>query len=389
MEFTRAERNRGIYIIGKTRSGKTTFLEHMILADVHAGRGVVFLDPHGQASHNILDRLPLRRVEETCFMDFSDKEGMVGFNPVIQPHHMVTALIGIYGEKVSDRAKYYLLHGLQLIKENSHLTILDLPRIYYDKDFREAQIDTTTDIATRNFWTQEYPSFSTRYNEEAPATILNKLGQFAASAPIRAALTQKKPKFDFESAMRFNQIVVINIAKGTIGPEAANLVGSLILSHLHSILFEGAISECNLYVDEFQSFGTALIADMLSEDAKWGLHATLANQYFSQLPETNQDAILGNIGTIVAFRIGSKDADLIAAEMNDMNVDYSRRLRLQPRFHALIHQENRDPYQILPQPPTPSGGTLKRAIDASRRRFARRIENRSPRTLLSTNHSGL
>lgn len=373
MEFSNDERNRGIYIIGKTRTGKTTALEHLALSDIHAGNGIIFIDPHGEASHNILDRLPSRRIEETCFIDFSDKQFSVGFNPIIEPHHMVTALIGIYGEKVSDRAKYYLLHGLQLVKENRHLTILDLPRIYYDKDFRDGLIDVKTDVATRTFWLQEFPHFSKRYNEEAPATILNKLGQFAARPAIRSSLTQKHPKFDFETAIRFKQITIINVAKGALGDEPANLITSLLISHIHSIVSQGAIGECRLIIDEFQTAGTDIIKTILAEDAKFGMMPTLANQYFSQLPETTRDAITGNIGTIVAFRVGAKDAELIAAEMNERHTDYSEELRLQPRFHAYIHQESRTPRQIRTEPARPSLGTLHRAIAASRRRFARSL----------------
>jgi hypothetical protein len=216
MEFSDDERNRGIYFLGKPRTGKTTALENQALNDIDAGHGIIFIDPHGQASHNILDRLPRHRIEDTCFIDFSDKQYMVGFRPMIEPHHLVTAFTGIFGERVSDRMKHYFHHGLQLIKENPHLSILDLPRVYYDKNFRDGLIDRNTDIATLHFWRDEYPSYSKQTNQDAPATIFNKIGQLAASEPVRRCLTQRHPKFDFETAMRFNQPVLINIAKGTI-----------------------------------------------------------------------------------------------------------------------------------------------------------------------------
>jgi len=264
LNLSRDERNRGIYIFGKTGSGKTTALKSLIRDDIQNGRGLLFLDPHGVDALEILNRIPSHRTEDVCYFDLSDREYMVGFNPIIEPHHLVTAFKGIWGEAITERASYFLFNGLQLIKDNPSRTLLDLPRVYYDAPFRAALLANTKNNATLQFWKKQHASFSKSYAQDAPGTIYNRIGQFLASDPIRAALSQRKPKFNLESAIRFNQIVIMNIAKGRIGREAASLIGSLFLSHLHSILFQGTLFECNLYVDEFQSFGTDLIADMLS-----------------------------------------------------------------------------------------------------------------------------
>ena len=168
--------------------------------------------------------------------------------------------------------------------------------------------------------------------------------------------------------------MIVNIAKGRIGREAASLIGSLFLSHLHSILFQGTLSECNLYVDEFQSFGTDLIADMLSEDRKFGLNATLANQYFSQLSEANRDAVIGNVGTIVAFRIGSKDAAKIATEFNRDDAPFNpSKLINQPPFKAYVKRADHAAYTFSVEKPPPPLGSLAKVVERSRRRFARRL----------------
>ena len=376
MELSRDERNRGIYIIGKTGSGKSTLQKMWIARDILENRGLIFLDAHGVDCLDVLNAIPSHRTEDVCYFDLSDYHYMVGFKPIIEPHHLVTALTGIFGPSLTERAKYFLFHGLQLIKDNKTTTLIDLPRVYHDEAFRQALLSNTTNDATYSFWTEEHKSFSKRYNEEAPGTIYNKVGQFLASPPIRAALSQQNPKFDLETALRFNQIVVINIAKGRIGKEAASLMGSLFLSHLHSILFQGAIAECNLYVDEFQSFGTDLISDMLSEDRKFGLNACFANQFFSQLRETNRDAILGNIGTLVAFRIGSKDAELLAPEFNsDSQQNYVYELKHQPAFQAYVKRSTGKP-ELLHVAPLPTHhGSLDKVIQASRRRFARKYKS--------------
>jgi len=374
MELTREERNRGVYIFGKTGSGKTTLLKTLILDDIAAGRGLIFIDPHGIDCIDILNAIPSPRIQDVCYIDLSDRHYMVGLDPIIEPHHLVTAFTGIWGEQVSDRMKWFLFNGLQLIKDNPRRSLLDLPRIYYDAPFRNTLLGNTANPETIQFWKSEHPSLSKRYVEDAPGTIYNKVGQFLASTPIRAALSQRTPAFDLESAIRFNQIVIVNIAKGRVGKEAASLFGSLFLSHTHSILFQGALAECNLYVDEFQSFGTDLIADMLSEDRKFGLNATLANQYFSQLSEANRDALLGNVGTIVAFRIGSKDARHIAPEFNRDVQDFNgSTLMNQPPFHAYVKRAEYDPYQIKVAPPQARTGSLQTVIEESRRRFGRKV----------------
>lgn len=380
MEFTQHERNRGIYVFGKTGSGKTTFLLNMITDDIAAGKGVIFIDPHGVDSLTLLNHIPSRRVEDVCFINLADRTHAVSFKPFIEPHQLVTTWVGIWGEKISDRAIQHLLHSLQLLKDNSATTLIELPRIFYDPDFRAKLLANTVDPITLRFWHDIHPTFSRKTQEDAPVTIFNKLDQFAKPPAVRALFGDPRPKFDFEWAMRFNQIVVINIAKGTIGREAASIVGSTILSQIHNIIFEGAISEVNLYVDEFQSFGTTLIADMLSEDRKWGLNATLANQYLLQLKDENQNALLGNVGSLVAFRIGSRDAALIAPEYNYGNMDFTEILKSQEPFNARILRSGYDPYHHRTEPLRNATGNQQKIIDRSRRRFARQILPPAPRS---------
>jgi energy-coupling factor transporter ATP-binding protein EcfA2 len=332
--FSREDRERHVYIVGKSGSGKSTFLYNLAMGDIHAGEGVAVIDPHGDLALDILDAIPRSRINDVCYFDVTDTEHPVGFNPAtkIAPERRALAAAGIvaafkhlWSDSWGPRLEHFLFHGVAAIVSRYHATLLDLPRIYTDDNFRELVLRSVTDPETLRFWHQEFPSYTKAFRSEAFAPILNKVGQFTASPQLRLILGQVAPRLDLEFAMNNRRIVIANLAKGSIGEQASNLLGSLLVSHLQLI----AMSRSSLpprervpffvHVDEFQTFSSDAFASLLSEARKFATHFALANQYTDQLPHAVRSAVIGNAGSLVVFRVGSRDAELLASEFRPMD----------------------------------------------------------------------
>jgi TraM recognition site of TraD and TraG len=370
------ERNRHLYAIGRTRSGKTNLLKHLMYSDICSGKGIIFFDPHGPDAEDLLDCIPDERVHDVCYFNLADKKYSVGFNPPIEPQTYTTMFEDIWGDLMSDRAKDYLFHALQLLKDNPQYNLSHLKKISYHPPFRQKLLRKTTNPITIEFWGPVIDSWSKRYLEEAPQTINNKIGQFLSSDAVRQSITQETPRFDLATALRRRQIVVFNLAKGVIGENPSNLFGAMLLTHIHTILGIGEIDECNLFLDEFQNYGTRTLATMLAEDAKRGLSATLAHQLMGQLHKRPEllSAILGNVGTIACFAVGPDDtAPLSRRFASDIAEWNERNLTDQEPFHAYIKKPTgRTRSHTIPRFDPPIRGQLQKVI-AESRRFARKI----------------
>jgi hypothetical protein len=331
--FSRAERERHIYIVGKSGSGKSTVLFNLAMQDIYAGEGVAIIDPHGDLAEAVADCVPPERTHSVCYLDAGDTQRPVGFNPLanVLPERralaasgLVSAFKHLWADSWGPRLEHFLFHGVAALLEAPRATLIDLPRLYTDADFRAAVIARVRDPVTCDFWRREYPGYDERYRSEAAAPILNKAGQFAASPNIRLILGQVAPKFDLRHAMDHRGILIANLAKGAIGEQAANLLGSLLISHLQLV----AMGRSELapekrvpffaHVDEFQSFGTAAFASLLSEARKFAAHFCLANQYTDQLAPSVRSAVLGNSGAIMVFRVSGADAELLASEFHPL-----------------------------------------------------------------------
>jgi hypothetical protein len=323
------ERERHVYIVGKSGSGKSTTLFNLAMHDIVSGQGIAVIDPHGDLAEALADCIPPDRTHSVCYLDAGDAERPVGFNPLarVAPERHALAASGIvsafkhlWRESWGTRLEHFLFNGIVALLAAPRATLIDLPRVYTDKQFREQLVARIQDPIALRFWIGEYPQYDDRYRAEAAGPILNKVGQLAASPALRAMLGQHTPKFDLSHAMENRGILIANLAKGKIGEQAANLLGSLLISHLQLVAMgRSAQAPENrvpffAHVDEFQSFGTDAFASLLSEARKFAAHFCLANQYIDQLDPSVQAAVLGNAGALLVFRVSGHDAILLQSE---------------------------------------------------------------------------
>ena len=381
--FSREERERHLYIVGKSGGGKSTFLYNLAMSDIVAGEGVAVIDPHGDLALDILDAIPRSRINDVCYLDATDTERPVGFNPAtrIAPARRALAAAGIvsafkhlWSDSWGPRLEHFLFHGVAALVSRRHATLIDLPRLYTDDNFRERLLHSVSDPETLRFWRDEFPSHTKNFRSEAVAPILNKAGQFTASPQLRLILGQVAPRLDLKFTMDNRRILIANLAKGSIGEQASNLLGSLLVSHLQLIAMErGALAPREripffVHVDEFQTFSSDAFASLLSEARKFATHFALANQYTDQLPNAVRAAVIGNAGTLVVFRVGSRDAELLAPEFRPME---SGALADQEPFTAWLRRGiGRDRILAEPKRYQPLG-TAEMIKIQSRQRFGR------------------
>src|SRR5271156_4273341 len=332
--FTREERERHLWIVGKFGSGKSTFLFNLVMGDIFAGEGVAVIDPHGDLAEDVLGAIPRRRINDVCYLDAGETEYPVGFNPAtriaserraLAASGIVAAFKHLWSDSWGPRLEHFLFHGVAALISREHATLIDLARLYTDDRFRERVVSRVTDPETLRFWQEEFPSYTKSLRSDAIAPILNKVGQIAASPHLRLILGQVAPRFDLAFAMNNRRILIANLAKGTIGEQAANLLGSLLVSHLQLVAMErGTLAPQDrvpffVAVDEFQTFSSDAFASLLSEARKFALHFCLANQYSDQLSNAVRAAVIGNAGTLIVFRVGSRDSELLAPEFRPMD----------------------------------------------------------------------
>jgi hypothetical protein len=381
--FSREERERHVYIVGKSGSGKSTFLFNLAMGDIIRGEGVAVIDPHGDLALDILDAIPSSRINDVCYLDVTDTERPVGFNPAtrIAPERRALAASGIvsafkhlWSDSWGPRLEHFLYHGVAALISRQHATLIDLPRVYTDDLFREQLLRSVTDPEGIRFWREEFPGYTKSFRSEAFAPILNKAGQFTASPQLRMILGQVAPKLDLSFTMNNRRILIANLAKGAIGEQASNLLGSLLVSHLQLVAMErGSLPPHErvpffVHVDEFQTFSSDAFASLLSEARKFATHFSLANQYTDQLPHAVRSAVLGNAGSLVVFRVGSRDAELLAPEFRPMD---GGALADQEPFTAWLRRgTGRD--RIFAEPPLYEAlGTAELIREQSRQRFGR------------------
>lgn len=319
----RVDRGRHLYIVGQTGVGKSGLLQLLTLSDVFHNQGFGVIDPHGDYASDILRFIPEHRIKDVVYFNPADRDFPVGFNPleVIDPNlknHISSELVGVLKrmfESWGPRLEYILRYTILALLDYPNSTMLDITRMLTEKGFRENVVRQIQDPVVRNFWINEFGSWNDKFATEAVAPVLNKVGAFTANPLIRNIIGQPKGSFNIRKIMDEGQILVVNLSRGLIGEDNAAILGAMMVTKIQL----AAMSRANiahiedrkpfyLYVDEFQNFATDSFAVILSEARKYGLNLTVANQYVSQMDVTVKDAVFGNVGSMISFRVGADDA---------------------------------------------------------------------------------
>jgi hypothetical protein len=330
MPLLQSDRRRHVYVIGMTGTGKTGLLLNLMHADLLSGAGFCFLDPHGDACQHIASLAPKEHGKDVIYLDPSDLTHTFAYNPLsgVAEHerataaaNIVSAFKSIWSQSWGPRLEYILGHSLRLLLDTKDQTLLGLPRLLVDETYRTWLVARCTDPVVRSFWETEYAAYDTRLRNEAIAPIQNKIGAFLANPFIRSILCQNSSTLKIADVMNTGKVLIINLSKGNLGTEPAHLLGALLISacaqaaEARRHIPEHERRDFTLYVDEFQNFATDSFASILSESRKWRLSLVAANQTISQLPDNLQQAVFGNAGTLVAFRVGALDAKRLAGEL--------------------------------------------------------------------------
>jgi DNA helicase HerA-like ATPase len=378
-----------IYLIGKTGTGKSTLLLNMLVSDIRQGYGVALIDPHGDLAEDVLDLIPENRVNDVIYFNPADMEYPIAFNPIekVHPdhHHLVASghisvFKKIWPEFWGPRLEHILRHSILTLLEYPDGSLLDLPRLLTDKDFRAEVLKHVKHQQVREFWTYEFDKYSAWLRSEAISPILNKVGHFLTSTPLRNIVGQRKNTLDIRKVMDEGKVLIVNLAKGKLGEDNSALLGAMIVTKIQLAAMSRAdIPECErrpfyLFVDEVHNFLTLSFANVLSESRKYGLNLTLAHQYIEQLDEKIRAAVFGNVGTIISFRVGAEDAKYLTREFHP--VFNESELTNLPNYHIylklMIDGVTSRPFSAATLPPPEGAQSYKEEIiAASRKKYGR------------------
>lgn len=325
------DRRRHMYIIGKTGMGKTVLQENMVMSDIMAGHGVCYVDPHGDTAEKLLNYIPSNRINDVVYFNPADLEFPVGFNILEsvaedQKHLVSNGLMGVF-KKIwpdvwSPRMEYILQNCVMALLDYPGATLLGINRLLVDDDYRKRVVAKIRDPIVKTFWIAEFESWTDKYKAEALPAIQNKVGQFLAASVIRNIVAQVRSTVDVRKIMDEGKIFIVNLSKGRIGEDNMRLLGGMIISRMQMAAMERVnIPEEDrrdfyLFVDEFQNFANESFASILSEARKYRLSLTVAHQYIEQLSDEVKAAVIGNVGTLLAFRVGSTDAEFLEREFS-------------------------------------------------------------------------
>lgn len=338
-----------MYIIGKTGTGKSTLLETLIRQDIESGCGLALLDPHGDLAERVLASIPEDKRDNLIYFNVPDHAGVLGFNPLqrVPPEKRALAASGlidvfkkIWIDSWGPRLEHILRHSLLALLDQPHATLADVLRLLNDPSFRKMTAARVCNSQVRDFWLREYESYPSRFRAEAIAPIQNKVGAFLADPTLNRILTETKSTLDLRRVMDEGKILLVNLAKGKLGDDTAALFGALLVTSMGLAALsrvdqpEEERRDFFLYLDEFQSFTTLSLAGMLSELRKYHVGLILAHQHLSQLDPQVKDAILGNIGTVISFRLGLTDAEILVKEFHP--VFSATDLMNLPNFHIYL-----------------------------------------------------
>ena len=326
----RRDRSRHIYIIGQTGSGKSGLLTLFGLSDIYHNQGYCIIDPHGDLAMDNLRFVPESRIKDVVYFNPADTQYPMAFNPLevddpARKPNISSEVIGVlkrmFGDSWGPRLEHILRYTLLALLDRPNSTLLDISRMLTDADFRKETLNYCQDVTVLQFWKKEFGSWSDKQVTESVAPVLNKVGAFTANPIVRNIIGQPKSSFNIRQIMDEGKILVVNLSKGLIGEDNAGLLGSFLVTKVQLAAMSRSDIEnvedrrpFYLYVDEFQNFATDSFSVILSEARKYGLNLTVANQYTSQMTESVRDAVFGNVGTTISFRVSADDAPVLAKQ---------------------------------------------------------------------------
>lgn len=388
------DRQRHMYVIGKTGMGKSTLLENMAAQDIMNGEGMAFIDPHGSAAETLLEYIPEHRLKDVVYFAPFDTDNPVAFNVMedVGPdkrHLVVSGLMStfkkIWVDAWSARMEYILTNALLALIEYPDTTLLSVNRMFIDKEFRNKVVDYCKDPAVKSYWTEEFANYTERFAAEALPAIQNKIGQFTGNPLIRNIIGQPHSSFDIREMMDQKKILIMNLSKGLIGETNANLLGSMLTTRIYLAAMSRAdlpvdvmkkMPNFYFYVDEFQSFANSTFANILSEARKYHLNLIIAHQYVDQMEEDVRSAVFGNVGTTIAFRVGPFDAEVLETVFAPQftAIDLVNLGFAQIYLSLMIDGVGSQPFSAITLPPLqkPPVSFRDMAIANSRTNFAKR-----------------
>ena len=388
------DRRQHVYVIGKTGTGKTTLIKNMVLQDIRAGRGIGIIDPHGEFVEEVLAQIPVERTNDVVYFNPVDSEYPIGFNVLEVPdpkykHLVVSDLLGIFtkiwANVWSARMEYILQNCIMALLDTPGTTLLGVPRLLVDKDYRQKIISNVKDPVVRSFWVHEYEQWRDQFRNEAIVPIQNKVNQFLNTQFIRNIVGQPKSTLNIPEIMNEGKVLLVNVSKGRIGEDNSQLLGAMVITKIQLAAMERVRvpeedrRDFYLYVDEFQNFATDSFASILSEARKYRLNIIIAHQYVGQLvtdiSTKVRDAVFGNVGTMIAFRVGAADGEYLETEFTPefMPQDLINLPNYNIYLKLMVDGVTSRPFSGVTLPPLKFESDLdvkEKIIKASRERYA-------------------
>ena len=395
----RKDRRQHMYVLGKSGTGKSVLLSNLIAQNIQNGEGLCVVDPHGELVEEILELIPAHRVKDVIYFNPADTDFHIGFN-VLQiddpkyKHLVASGLMGIFtkiwANAWSSRMEYILNNAILALLDTPGTTLLGIPRMLVDKDYRQMIIGNLKDPVVKAFWVHEYEQWRDQFRNEAIAPIQNKVGQFLSTSIIRNVVGQPKSTIDIFEIMNTGKIFLVNVSKGRVGEDNSALLGGMLITKIQLAAMERVrIPEDQrrdfyLYVDEFQNFATDSFANILSEARKYRLNLIIAHQYTAQLENKDgskvRDAVFGNVGTMIIFRVGADDADFLEKEFEPEFT--AQDLVNLPNYHVylklMIDGVTSRPFSASTLPPIkvdPTAGVKDKIIESSRALYTKSRED--------------
>jgi len=392
------DRRRHMYVIGKTGMGKSTLLENLVFADIHSGNGTCYVDPHGDTAEKILQWIPKHRIADTIYFNPADRMHPIAFNVLerVEPifrNNIASGLVSVYKKLWADswgpRLEYILRYTLLALLDAPDSTLLGVNRILVDKPYLNHVLRYVEDPVVRSFWNDEFSKWNERNLAEVISPIQNKVGQFVSNSMIRNIIGQQESTISMRKIMDEKKILVLNLSKGHMGEDASALLGAMLITKIQlaamsrvEIKNEEDREDFYLYVDEFQNFVTESFANILSEARKYRLCLTVAHQYIAQLTigssTTVRDAVFGNVGTIIAFRVGATDAEFLEKEFTPQFLieDLINLPQYKIYLRLMVNGVSSDPFSADTLPPLGKQdlGNAQAVIDYTRSHYTRSRE---------------